>query len=251
VTVSVLLRLMDGARHALKLRNRASGAVATVRAVSFSIGSKAGKATLVAIAAAVALLALSLPGAHAAAGASATCPSFRVLHNDRIGPALLPAGNYTITVAPSSGLSCAAASTLFTRFLEDYDGVLPRPWKVVAQGSGKAKFTQGGQPGFSVSLGSSGGGGGRNPKLGALCPGNFRVLHNDSIGPLSFPKGSYNLYIPRGSVLNCPRASNLFRQFLNFPNGKLPSGWAVKSQIAVFYRSANPRRRAFRVDPST
>jgi len=224
--------------------------------VSFATGTKVGKATWVAIAAAAAVLALTLglQRAQAGAGASATCPSFQVLHNDRVGTAVLPAGRYTIKVAASSGLSCAASSKLFTRFLEDYDGILPRPWKVVPQGSGKARFTQSGKPGFSVSLGSGGGGGGGgggSKSLGALCPGNFNVLHNDSIGPLSFPKGSYNLYIPRGSAISCKQANSLFARFLAFPSGNLPKGWRVRKQIAVFFRPANPRGRAFRVDPST
>ena len=104
------------------------------------------KAALALALGAAALAALALPalgtGAPRAAAVGA-CPSFRVLHNDRIGPASLPAGSYEVTPAAGSGLSCAAASRLFTRFLEDYDGVLPRPWRVVAQGSGKATFTRG------------------------------------------------------------------------------------------------------------
>src|SRR6185312_3347713 len=92
-------------------------------------------------AALLAALVLSL-GASSAAGAG--CPGFRVLHDDRIGAAVLPAGDYTITVAPSAGLTCPVASKLFTRFLEDFDGVLPAPWRVSAQGSGRASFAQGG-----------------------------------------------------------------------------------------------------------
>ena len=83
------------------------------------------------------LVALLVTGPGAAA-APTTCPSFRVLHDDRIGPAVLPAGNYAITIDPTSGLACGAAAKLFARFLEDYDGVLPRPWRVTGEGSGKA-----------------------------------------------------------------------------------------------------------------
>ncbi|HEX6602571.1 MAG TPA: hypothetical protein VF030_08000, partial [Solirubrobacterales bacterium] len=63
---------------------------------------------------------LALGGA--APASAATCPSFKVLHNDRIGAASLPAGSYTLTT--DTGLSCQAASQLFARFLQDWDGNL-------------------------------------------------------------------------------------------------------------------------------
>lgn len=98
-----------------------------------------------------ALAALAVAAPQAAADATATkaatqCPStFRVLHNDRMGPAVLPQGQYVITVR-APGLACATASSLFTQFLTDYDGNLPKGWTVVAQGSGRASFNQNGQP---------------------------------------------------------------------------------------------------------
>jgi len=73
--------------------------------------------------------AFALPQSAGAAG----CPNFHVLHDDRIGPAVFPAGSYAVEPAAGSGLTCADASRLFTRFLEDWDGVLPRPWRVRAQ----------------------------------------------------------------------------------------------------------------------
>jgi hypothetical protein len=93
---------------------------------------------LVGIVVAVALAACALGSTSSASAAS--CPSFRVLHNDRIGAASFPAGSYAMTANTDAGVSCAAASKLLTRFLSDYDGVLPRPWRVVAEGSGKASF---------------------------------------------------------------------------------------------------------------
>ena len=168
---------------------------------------------------------------QAAAEAPATkaatqCPStFRVLHNDRIGPAVLPQGQYVITVR-APGLACATASRLFTQFLTDYDGNLPKGWTVVAQGSGRASFNQNGQPGFSVARS----GGGNNPSTyGSVCPASFQVLHNDVIGPLSFPKGSYRLVVPRGSIISCGQAFKLFKQFLNRPAGNLPEELAVEA----------------------
>ena len=70
-----------------------------------------------------AISALVLVATAPASGAS--CPSFRVLHNDRIGGASLPAGSYQGTVEP--GLSCRSASQLFARFLAQPNGTPPSP----------------------------------------------------------------------------------------------------------------------------
>lgn len=201
--------------------------------------------------AALAALTITAPQAAAqkAQASGVTCPSsFRVLHNDRIGPAVLPAGQYTITTQ-RPGLACATASSLFTRFLVDYDGKLPDGWVVIAQGSGKAKFTQNGEAGFSVAR--SGGGKHKPNTYGAVCPGSFQVLHNDTIGPLSFPRGSYRIVIPKSSIILCGPAFKLFKQFLNFPNGDLPKNWRLKPSVALFFKPANPQRKKFRVDPAT
>jgi len=207
-----------------------------------------GLAGALAFAALLVTLALGL-GASAAAGAG--CPSFRVLHDDRIGPAVLPAGNYTITIAPSAGLTCPAASKLFTRFLEDFDGVLPTPWRVSGQGSGKATFTQGSRAGFSVARTSSAGGGeGGNSELGALCRNSFTVNSNVVLGPLTFPRGQYLLYIPPRSGISCNRAAVLFTRFLGSPGGRLPFPWRLKNQTATFFKPENPTRSAFRVEPA-
>jgi uncharacterized membrane protein len=205
-----------------------------------------GASLVLVFAALLTLLALNVSSAPAAA---ATCPSFRVLHDDRIGPANLPAGSYTVTPAATSGLSCAATSQLFTRFLEDYDGNLPAPWRVVAQGTGKASFTRGGQPGFAVALGSGGGEGGSNPSLGKLCAGSFTVNAGAVVGPLSFPRGQYLLYIPARSLISCHRASVLFTRFLAQPGSRLPFPWRLQNQTATFFKPAHPLRSAFRVEP--
>jgi len=185
---------------------------------------------------------LSLGGGSAAA---ATCPSFRVLHDDRIGAAVLPAGNYEVTV--SDGLSCAASSKLFARFLSDWDGNLPKPWRLKAEGSGKATFT-GGSLSFSVRLSGGGEGGGNNPAIGKLCPGTFTVNAGSDVGPLFFAKGSYLVYIPAKSAITCRRASVLFTRFLAAPGGTLPYPWRVANQTATFYKSAHPLRSAFRIE---
>jgi hypothetical protein len=212
------------------------------------VQSRKGVGVILALAALAALvLSLSL-GAGAAAGAT-TCPSFRVLHNDRIGAANLPAGTYNVTPAATSGLSCAQASALFTRFLEDYDGNLPGGWRVSAQGTGKASFSRGGNAGFAVARTGGGEEEGNNPALGRLCPGSFTVNHTSVVGPLRFTMGKFLIYIPARSLISCRRASVLFTRFLAQPNGRLPFPWRVANQTATFYKPAHPLRSAFRIEP--
>ena len=197
------------------------------------------------------LLAAMVMTASAPAVAPATCPAFTVLHNDRIGAASLPAGRYAISIDASSGLTCSAASKLFARFLEDYDGVLPKPWRVTSEGSGKASFGQGARGGFSVArTGPAAGGGGGADPLGSLCPGTFTVNARAMVGPLVFAKGAYLLYLPPGSGLSCNRASVLFTRFLAQPGGRLPFPWRLKNQTATFFKPENPARSAFRVEPA-
>ncbi len=191
---------------------------------------------------------LAFGGATRAGAVTVTCPSFEVLHNDRIGAASLPAGTYAVT-PEDSGLSCAATSQLFARFLADYDGNLPAPWKVVPQGTGKAAFSRANQAGFSVARTGGSAAGGGNPLIGALCPGTFTVNAKAVVGPLLFPRGRYLLYRPAGTGITCNRAAVLFTRFLSQPGGRLPFPWKLKNQTATFYKSSNPVRSAFRVEP--
>jgi hypothetical protein len=213
--------------------------VSPVRAGSKRLASSLA----LALAAALSLLALSA----AAPASAATCPTFRVLHNDRIGEATLPAGNYSVTADP--GLSCQEASKLFARFLADWDGNLPKPWRVVPIANGKASFTRDGQPGFSVAQVERASDGG-NTLVGSLCSGSFTVNAGTRVGPLLFPKGEYLLYIPAKSGITCRRASILFTRFLASPGGQLPQPWQVEAQTATFFKPANPLRSAFRVEAS-
>lgn len=189
-----------------------------------------------------ALSVLALGGASSAS--AATCPSFKVLHDDRIGTVVLPAGSYEVTT--DTGISCQAASQLFSRFLQDWDGNLPRPWRAIAEGSGQASFARTGLPGFSVSrTGATGGG---NSELGRLCPNAYTVNASSNIGPLFFAKAQYLLYIPARSGITCRRAAVLFTRFLAAPDGLLPPQWRMRSQTATFFRPAHPLRSAFRVE---
>jgi hypothetical protein len=199
--------------------------------------------------AAAALAVLAFGASSAPAITPVSCPSFQVLHDDRIGPASLPAGAYRIETAPAAGLTCAAAAKLFARFLQDYDGNLPAPWRVVAEGSGKATFNRGGQAGFSVSRSGGGGGQESSKALGALCSASFTVNSNVVLGPLTFAKGPYLFYIPAGSGISCNRASVLFTRLLSSPGGRLPAPWRLESQTATFFKPAHPVRSSFRVEP--
>lgn len=207
-------------------------------------------------AALIAVVALALaagPAAAAQAPAAKTCPSFRVLHNDRIGAAVFPAGNYTITLEAAS-LDCKTGAELFARFLEDFDGNLPTPWKVSPEGAGQAAFLRGGRAGFSVALTKRQTSGeiereeATNPDLGTLCRNPFTVNHTTVIRPLRFTKGQFLIYLPAGSTINCEQAVVLFQRFLGAsPN--LPRHWKLTSQTATFYKPASPTRSAFRIEP--
>jgi hypothetical protein len=213
------------------------------------------RAALVALGALLAVLVLAVATGRAsaaapkpAAPATKSCPSFRVLHNDRIGAAVFPAGNYTITLEDAT-LDCKTGGELFARFLEDFDGVLPTPWKVSPEASGKSSFLRGAVPGFAVELTGKGGEeGGTNPVLGQLCPNTFTVNSSTVIRPLRFTKGKFLIYLPAGSAINCEQAVVLFHRFLGAsPN--LTSPWKLMSQTATFYKPANPTRSAFRIEP--
>ena len=183
------------------------------------------------------------------ANASTTCPgTFRVLHNDHIGKASLPKGQYTIKLITSNpAFTCKYASNKFTQFLQDYDGRLGGGWTVKALAVGHAEFLQGGVRKFEVQKGSSPTPG--PSPAGRSCPGSFKVLHNDRIGPLRFPKGNYKLVLTPKSIVSCDGAARYFKRFLAIPSGRLPDGWKVRTDTAVFYNQINPAKIQFRVDP--
>ena len=178
--------------------------------------------------------------------ATVNCGTFTVLHNDRIGDLSLPKGKYTVNVINGDLLSCSQATTNFRNFLWDYDGVLPRPWRYTVLGVGKGRFFQSTnkQVGFAVRRGASPAptpGPTPTPSNFVRCPGTFRVLNNDRIGSLILPKGPYYIYSSTSGP-SCSGASDLFRQFLNFPAGNLPRPWKLKG--ATF---TNPNGTSFRV----
>jgi hypothetical protein len=200
------------------------------------------------VALAVALGARPAGAAPIAAEATKACPGFSVIHNDRIGTAVFPAGTYTINLEDAT-LTCNSSAELFARFLEDWDGNLPKPWTVAGEGSGKASFNRGSiGAGFSVELTAKAKEGSvTNPDLGTLCPGTFTVNSTTTVETLRFTKGAFLMYLPQGSALSCNQASILFTKFLG-SGGKLPSPWKLLNQTATFYKPSNPTRTAFRIE---
>jgi hypothetical protein len=183
----------------------------------------------------VGLVATSAP----ARAAEATCPAtFHVLHDDHIGQLALPAGHYRITLLDDARMSCARASNLFREFLEDFDGRLPSRWRVIAR---RSEFRFGtSRVGFRVArvaTPSGGGGGGRHPATGRVCPGTFSVLHNDHIGRLSLPRGQYRITLLAQGRLSCQRAARLFARFLQDFDGRLPRPWRLDVATATFSRA--------------
>jgi len=204
-----------------------------------SVAVQSRRALIVMLAAVATAIAVFAAATRADAAKTTKCPnSFRVLHDDHVGKLQLRAGSYQISVANAKALSCQRASQLFTKFLQDYDGKLPNGWKVNVQKSGFEKTSQ---KSFYVKrtggAGSGGGSGGRHPGQGEMiCPGTFRVQHNDKIGRLKLPAGPYTITVIHKNRISCSHASNLFARFLQRPDGNLPNGWKLKVQSGTFLK---------------
>jgi hypothetical protein len=181
-------------------------------------------------------------GPTATAAQTQCTATFHVLHDDVIGDLQLPTGQYQLQTFQ---LTCAKASLLFTEFLEDYNGVLPKPWRYTVQGVGQGTFQRGtGQARFQATRtgdikpntsGHISEGGGSH---GDLSCGFFTVEHNDRIGALRLPQGDY-LVTTLGPRLTCSTATSLFRQFLRRPSGRLPGGWVVLPQTGEFIKGTS------------
>jgi hypothetical protein len=68
----------------------------------------------------------------------------------------------------------------------------------------------------------------------ATCPATFTVLHDDRIGSVSLPAGHYSLTVADPARLTCAHAADLFRQFLEDFDGRLPSPWRLDAATATF-----------------
>jgi hypothetical protein len=187
-------------------------------------------------------------GGHHPVGTA--CPgTFRVLHDDYIGSFRVPAGVYRITLLAVGRLTCARASAYLSRFLLDFDGVLPSPWYLDPE---TASFVRGSRNvGFRIKElagppNPNASGSGVHP-LGGRCRGTFRVDHNDRIGRLRLPAGPY--VITRYNGLSCARASSLFSHFLDDFTGALPRPWRLNVQTGTFSRGSGSAK-GFRVEPA-
>ena len=69
------------------------------------------------------------------------------------------------------------------------------------------------------------------------CAGTFRVLHDDHVGRLELPRGSYRITILASGRPSCVQASALFTRFLEDFDGKLPGGWRVAAASSTFLRA--------------
>jgi len=190
----------------------------------------------------LALLIAALPATPLASparseAATSKCPAtFRVLHDDQIGKLALRKGNYRIKLLDDELLSCKRASKLFAKFLQDFDGKLGGGWRVQAR---TATFSKGSGAGFSVKrVGQrSGNGGGRHPSGDATTCPTFRVLNDDRIGSVRFPKGTYQMTAL--GTLTCAKASSMFADFLQRFAGDLPGAWRLDGSTGTFLRGAS------------
>lgn len=159
--------------------------------------------------------------APASAATAATCPgTFQVLHNDRVGALKLPAGGYQIL---ATGLSCQQASSLFTRFLNDWDGVLPSPWRVVAA---RSQFVRGtSNINFIVRRVTA-------PPAAGACPGSFAIYEPVTAAGLRLGLGHWSLTASGG--LSCRTAFLVFAQTAD--TNLVPPGWTVDPATNTFRR---------------
>lgn len=172
-----------------------------------------------------------------------SCPRyFTVKYRDSIGSLKIPRGKYRLTLLDDRKLNCAQAARLFRKFLLDFDGRLPRPWKVNPLLGIFYKSTAG-RTGFKVNRAYDPSPSPKPDRRYIRCPGTFQVMHNDRIGALYLRKGPYYTYVLNG--LTCARATTLFKRFLKQPDGRLPGRWRINVPQAKFNTGAGGP--AFRV----
>jgi hypothetical protein len=185
----------------------------------------------------VAIAALPVAAQAATAGASGACGQFRVMHNDKISGVSFPAGPYNMV---NSGMSCAQTTKYFQQFLEA--GKVAKGWQVKTLSGNRKRFTKlGTNPtvDFQATAASD-----PTPTPGGLtCPGTFRVLHNDQIGAMKLPAGSYTITLASHNTpgLDCASASHAFTYFLNNDwAGNLPRPWKMNVAAKSFYMNNTP-----------
>ena len=70
----------------------------------------------------------------------------------------------------------------------------------------------------------------------STCPATFEVLHDDRVGQLALTAGPYTITRLNSSTLSCAEASDLFRQFLEDWDGRLPHPWVLEAATGTFRR---------------
>lgn len=70
------------------------------------------------------------------------------------------------------------------------------------------------------------------------CPNTFAVLHDDRIGQLQLAAGNYTITVLDPATVSCAHAADLFRQFLEDFDGRLPRPWTLDVPSATFSRNA-------------
>ncbi len=163
------------------------------------------------------------PSASSTTTASARCRSRRASTSWRSGAA-----------SPAAG-----ASSQFALFLDQPNGV-DAPWSLSINRL-TASF-QDNMGGFAAY---------RPPRSAARTPAaaapasytctTFRVLHNDHVGGMYMPKGTYDIVLPVGSTMSCAAARKPFVTFLNLEN--VPRGCDRRRQHTARSRAATARRR--------
>lgn len=180
----------------------------------------------------VAIAALPAAAQASTASASGACGQFRVMHNDSISGVSFPAGPYNMV---NSGMTCAQTTKYFQQFLEA-DRV-PSGWTVKLLSNQRRRFTKLNTTiDFQATPASDPT---PTPTPGGLtCAGTFRVLHNDQVGAMKLPAGSYTITLASHNTpgLNCKVASNEFAYFLdNDWAGNLPRPWKMNVSAKSFY----------------
>lgn len=186
-------------------------------------------------------------GRHPVAGDD--CPGlFHVLHDDHVGRLAIEAGWYRITLLGMGRLSCVQAATWLARFLQDFNGVLGGGWRLDPL---HATFARGHNVGFRIKevvADAPRDDVSRTHPAGNRCPATFRVQNNDRIGRLRLRRGSYRITILRGGGVSCAEAADLFAEFLQHPEGRLPRPWVIDRGRAAF-RRGRQSNAGFRVKP--
>ncbi len=180
-----------------------------------------------------AIAALPAAAQAATANASVACGQFRVMHNDHIGKVKFPAGPYNMVAFQ---MTCAQVTKDFQQFLQRPAGNLPKPWKVALLSNQHRGFTKvGTKLAFQATPVHD-----PTPGPNVPCAGTFRVLHNDHIGAMKLPAGSYKISLLSHNTpgLNCASASNEFAYFLNHDSGGvLPRPWKMNVSAKSFWMS--------------